>query len=193
MRLKTPAGLETTLPKVIQNGAVPASPTINQVVERSSDPDFNGLADPDAPYGRNRDGKPRNKPGPKPPGPLVPLNKRYTVQGSSGLDGSKPNTHVKVFARPYTEEAVLTLAEIMRDTDAPPAVRVSAASQLIDRAWGKAKETLELEAPAEGIRAVLAGVSSSDLSDLLRAVRGQMRPEIDVTPTRVEPEKDKAP
>ncbi len=192
-----PQALENTPPKVVQNGSPSASPTINQVVDHPSNPNFNGLADFDAPYGRNRDGKPRNKPGPKPPGPLVPLNKRYTVHGTSALAGSHPNTHVKVFARPYTEEAVLTLAEIMRDTDAPPAVRVSAASQLIDRAWGKAKETLELEAPAEGIRAVLAGVSSSDLSDLLRAVRGQVRPEIDVTPTRiVSPtvsEKDKAP
>ncbi len=89
------------------------------------------------------------------------------------------------------------MVEIMRDGDAPPAVRLSAASQLVDRAWGKAKETLELEAPAEGIRAVLAGVSSNDLSDLLRAVRGQVREPIDVTPTRVDalpdPGNDKAP
>ncbi len=197
MRLKTPAGLERERTEIPPE--TPEIPT-DKLSQVSVNPvtTANPVGyDPSAPWGHNKDGSPRDKPGRKPKDKTVELalKSRYTWGGA--LDGSKPNTHVKVFARPYTEEAVLTLAEIMRDEDAPPAVRVSAASQLIDRAWGKAKETLELEAPAEGIRAVLAGVSSNDLSDLLRAVRGQGRQEIDVTPTKVDalpdPGNDKAP
>lgn len=129
--------------------------------------DFNPT--PEAPYGLTKEGKPRGKPGRKEKTPNSPLKNQYIIQ--SGLAGSNPSTHVKVFARPYTEEAVTILVAIMRDNEASPQVRVSAATQVLDRAWGKPKETLELEAPQEGLRAVLAGVSSSDLSDLLRAMR----------------------
>ncbi len=157
MQLKTPAGLE---------------PEINNPAKLANVPESSAnLAKPppEAPWGTTADGNPRNKPGPKPRGERPPLERRFST--TTGLVGMNPSTHVKVFARPYTEEAVTILVAIMRDEEASPQVRVSAATQVLDRAWGKPKETLEIDAPQEGLRAVLAGVSSSDLSDLLRAMR----------------------
>ena len=44
-------------------------------------------------------------------------------------------------ARAHTSEAIQTLAAVMRDADAPPAARVRASESLLDRAWGKAETT----------------------------------------------------
>ncbi len=192
MILKTPAGLNIGTPVGIptHNG-----PEIKGKLQQAAEapvgiPTHNGteshsvklVADEphsvsEAPprWGLTLDGKPRGKPGRKTPlEKTLPVEKppvRHQYVTQSGALGLNPNTHVKVFARPYTEEAVTILVAIMRDGDASPQVRVSAATQVLDRAWGKPKETLEIDAPQEGLRAVLAGVSSSDLSDLLRAMR----------------------
>jgi hypothetical protein len=47
-------------------------------------------------------------------------------------------------AREYSEAAVATLAEVMTDVSAPPAARVSAASALLHRGWGRAQQTVEV-------------------------------------------------
>ena len=47
-------------------------------------------------------------------------------------------------ARANTPNAVRTLVACMNDEDAPWAARVVAANSLLDRAWGKAKEPLEV-------------------------------------------------
>ncbi len=73
--------------------------------------------------------------------------------------------------------------EIARDTDTPPAVRLNAVNSIWDRAWGKPKETLEIDNPSEGLRTVLAGMSSSDLVELMRVLKAGAAPEPrDVTP-----------
>jgi hypothetical protein len=46
-------------------------------------------------------------------------------------------------ARTYTNEAVETLAEIMRNEKSPPAARVAAANGLLDRGYGKPPQALE--------------------------------------------------
>ncbi len=136
--------------------------------------------DQEAPYGRRKDGTPQLKRGRKELArhELPPVPQQYIMQ--SGPDGTKPNRHVKEYAKPFTEEAVNMMVATMRDVSAPAAVRLTAAFGIVDRAWGKPKETLELEAPAEGLRKVLNDISSEDLTDLVRALRN---PPIDVTPT----------
>ena len=59
--------------------------------------------------------------------------------GQSGNpDGRrKEDSHVRALARQYTEQAIQTLGDIMTDRNAPPACRVTAASSLLDRGWGK--------------------------------------------------------
>ena len=47
--------------------------------------------------------------------------------------------------RVNSAEAVTTLLECMRDPSAPWPARVVAANSILDRGWGKAKETLQLD------------------------------------------------
>jgi HEAT repeat protein len=47
-------------------------------------------------------------------------------------------------AREHTEEAVQTLAEIMRDKTQPAAARVAAADKILNRGWGQAPQTIAL-------------------------------------------------
>lgn len=63
--------------------------------------------------------------------------------GKSGNPAGRPKevAHVKELARTYTEEAIRTLAQIMGDGAAPHSARVKASESLLDRAWGKAEST----------------------------------------------------
>lgn len=66
--------------------------------------------------------------------------------GVSGNPGGRPKevAHVKELARQHTEDAIHTLAEIMRNAEAPPAARVKASECLLDRAWGKSEATVNV-------------------------------------------------
>lgn len=55
---------------------------------------------------------------------------------------NKATAGLKGQAQEYTAEALRTLAGIMRDKDAPPAARVSAANSLLDRGYGKPPQAL---------------------------------------------------
>lgn len=50
---------------------------------------------------------------------------------------AKSPTLIKSLARAHTESAIKVLSGIMNETTAPHAARVSAASALMDRGWGK--------------------------------------------------------
>jgi hypothetical protein len=67
--------------------------------------------------------------------------------GQSGNPSGRPKevAHVKELARSYTEEAVQTLAEIMRSSEQPAAARVKASECLLDRAWGKSESTVNVK------------------------------------------------
>ena len=56
---------------------------------------------------------------------------------------NKATADVKAVASTYTTAALETLAEIMQDSNAPPAARVAAANSLLDRAHGKPRQELE--------------------------------------------------
>jgi hypothetical protein len=62
-------------------------------------------------------------------------------RGSGSLN--KITADVKAMAKTYGADAVDTLAEIMRDTVQPPAARVAAAKELLDRGYGKAVQINE--------------------------------------------------
>ena len=55
---------------------------------------------------------------------------------------AKTPTQIRSLARGHTEAAVNTLAGIMNATDAPHAARVSAASAILDRGWGKPAQAI---------------------------------------------------
>lgn len=73
-------------------------------------------------------------------GPGRPFRK-----GQSGNPGGRPKElkHVQELARRYTDEAIKTLAEIMRNSNEPARARAAAAEALLDRGWGKALQHLE--------------------------------------------------
>jgi hypothetical protein len=58
---------------------------------------------------------------------------------------AKPKTIIEIrsLARGHTRTAVNVLVGVMRNKDATPAARVSAANAILDRGWGKATQPLE--------------------------------------------------
>ncbi len=168
--------MEIRIPARVTKNVTEVTKNVSQVGDTPSELKIN-----EAPYGRKTDGTPKAKPGrlEKPVRGPKPEVRQYIMQ--SGPDGSRPTKHIREYARPYTEEMLDLMVEMARDREAPPAVRLDAMKSVIDRTYGKPKETLELEAPAEGLRKVLNDISSEDLTDLVRALRN---PPIDVTPTK---------
>src|SRR6266536_3096720 len=61
------------------------------------------------------------------------------VKGHSGNPSGRPKVDktIQELARSHCPDALKTLASIMRDTDAPPAARVTASTAMLDRGYGK--------------------------------------------------------
>lgn len=63
---------------------------------------------------------------------------------TGGRKKGTPNkpTPLREAAREYSQEALATLAEVMRNTNEPAAARVSAANALLDRGYGRPNQIL---------------------------------------------------
>src|SRR6185312_12593362 len=57
----------------------------------------------------------------------------------------KLQTDIASLARSHTRTAIRTLAQIMKQPEAPYAARVAAAEALLDRGWGKPRQSHEAE------------------------------------------------
>jgi len=55
----------------------------------------------------------------------------------------KTLTEIRSIARSHTRTAINTLVGVMKAKDATPAARVSAATAILDRGWGKPVQALE--------------------------------------------------
>ena len=90
----------------------------------------------------------------------MPITHTTWAKGQSGNPGGRPRIleAVRDIARESTTLAIETLRTIAADTDAPHAARVSAATALLDRAWGK---------PMQGhaVMAVTAPKSVKEMTD----------------------------
>jgi hypothetical protein len=82
--------------------------------------------------------------------------------GQSGNLSGRPKADITIreLAKTYTEEAIETLAEIMRNPKASSATRVQASCALLDRGWGK---------PAQYIESVHLGLTYTDFLDRMAA------------------------
>jgi hypothetical protein len=74
-------------------------------------------------------------------------NLRPFQPGQSGNPRGRPKRDYDVaeLARQHTAEAIETLAEVMRDRDSPPSARVSAAVAMLDRGYGRAPQSLNVQ------------------------------------------------
>lgn len=83
--------------------------------------------------------------------------------GQSGNPGGRPKIvlpdgrSLQDLAREYTESAVATLVDVMTDEAAPQPARVSAASAILDRGWGRPKQEIDA---GENILHALADIIS---------------------------------
>lgn len=66
-------------------------------------------------------------------------------KGMSGNPGGRPKilAEVRELARNYTDDAINTLAEIMKDKKQNTSARVAAATELLNRGYGKPTQHIE--------------------------------------------------
>ena len=67
-------------------------------------------------------------------------------KGQSGNPGGRPKALHKVteLCRAETDANVRTLIDLRDDPEVPPNVRAFCAEKLLDRAWGKAPQTVDM-------------------------------------------------
>lgn len=70
-------------------------------------------------------------------------------------------------AKDHAEAAIKTLADIHADKEAPPAARVSAATAILDRAFGKPPQALEHTSPDGSMSPASAKDTASAVLDAL--------------------------
>jgi hypothetical protein len=80
---------------------------------------------------------------------------------------------VKVAARELTPDAMDTLKQVMKDPKAPAAARVSAATAVLDRAFGRPPQTIHAEA-TNGTMSFLALVQASFSPEVEARARERM-------------------
>lgn len=62
---------------------------------------------------------------------------------------NKATASIKEAAQKYTDEALLVLADVMKDDEQPAAARVSAVKEILDRGFGKATQSVDLDTTVE--------------------------------------------
>jgi hypothetical protein len=78
----------------------------------------------------------------------------------------KTLTEIRSLARSHTRTALNILVQVMRNKDATPAARVSAANAVLDRGWGKAIQAIENgERPLELIHRIERVIVHPENSD----------------------------
>ncbi|MGZ0105197.1 hypothetical protein [Achromobacter sp. KK8] len=68
---------------------------------------------------------------------------------------NKATAEIKALAQQHGPEAIATLVSIMKGTKQPPAARVAAAKELLDRAYGKSVQPIEGGDPDKPINMAL--------------------------------------
>lgn len=104
-------------------------------------------------------------------------NPNWVKGGASPNPAGRPAVlrDLREAARGFSAEALETLATVMRDPDAPHASRVAAAKELLDRGFGKAVQSVDVD--------VKLDVSAIQAAELMRlSAAAKEIKVIDVTP-----------
>lgn len=102
------------------------------------------------------------------------LPHRFAPGKSGNPGGRKRDKALTALAREFTEEALKTLAEVMRDATQMAKDRVKAAEVLLDRGWGKARESVEITG-ADGGPVQMVDYSALSEEELLIALEIQRK------------------
>lgn len=91
----------------------------------------------------------------------VPIRRDQSHQ-AAGI--RQQEREVRALARQWTVEALEALVEIMRDHKQPGSVRVSAITYLLDRGWGRPRQSVEVsgEGGIGAIRVELVDARGTD-------------------------------
>lgn len=71
-------------------------------------------------------------------------------KGSKSKATAEARATISERAKEYTDEALQALADILKSQNAPAAAKVSAATALLDRGYGKPVQSTELSGPDGG-------------------------------------------
>jgi hypothetical protein len=110
---------------------------------------------------------------------------KWEKGGPSPNPGGRPKKvgDVRELAKKYTEEAVQTLATIMRSEEAPPAARTAAAAALLDRGYGRPAQAVDAMVTVQHSISDQAAMVLMELSARAKARKEEeARGMIDVTP-----------
>lgn len=89
---------------------------------------------------------------------------------------NKATADVRAAAQAYSDDALKTLASIMRSTKQPAAARVSAATAILDRAHGKPTQAIVASGPDGGpIQHDTAGAFAALPKEKREAVRAALK------------------
>ncbi|MCM0032769.1 hypothetical protein [Sandarakinorhabdus limnophila] len=99
------------------------------------------------------------------------------VKGASGNPGGRPRVVMAVRdqAQQHGEEAIEVLADIMRDKDAAPAARISAASEILNRGYGRPvdQKAMVLLATSTDLTRAISELPTEALLDELARLAGE--------------------
>ena len=98
------------------------------------------------------------------------------VKGQSGNPSGRPKTTVggktlTEMAREHTDKALGALVGVIDDDEAPHSAKVSAASTLLDRGWGRAPQAVVVDANITDESTTSQAAGLLDALDWIRATR----------------------
>ncbi|MDG9784653.1 hypothetical protein [Metapseudomonas otitidis] len=86
---------------------------------------------------------------------------------------NKATADVKALAQEFGPAAMQALVSILKDKKSPPAARVAAAKEVLDRAYGKAKQSLEVGG-TDGGPLLVGSISEEQLERLAKKVNDEV-------------------
>lgn len=104
--------------------------------------------------------------------------KRGGKRAGSGRKRGTPNKvtrALKEVAGEYSDEAIQTLVDVMRDPETPPAVKVAAADKLLDRAHGRPAIAVEATVSGKMDKALLEKIETEYLQRMEAARERQQQ------------------
>jgi hypothetical protein len=93
--------------------------------------------------------------------PKIGPNRGNAGKGRPKGSLNKATADIKAAAQVYTEDALATLAQIMKAGESE-AARVAAANSILDRGFGKPRQSMDVDATSDMTIEIVTGVPRAD-------------------------------